>query len=95
MRYFCGETPEGDRWSSFRWRFGGWDSVQYRNGIWFTQYGKKPVKFACYIPKTTNIPNFLKNSRWEIVNKRGGLIAGYTKKPLNFSKLWRTHESRT
>lgn len=86
--YRQGRTAEGDRWSFFRWKGFGWDSLFFRDGSKFIQFGRDPVKYICITAKDGKYPLFLLGIGWETVFCTDRIRVGSTVRPKNFKQLW-------
>lgn len=90
----CGSQEEG-RWSSLRWLGTGRDSLVFKDGTRFIQWGKNPVKFSIWLAKDRDMPTFMMDHKWHIIAGSSRFMVGVTYKPLNFAKYWRHNENRT
>lgn len=79
--------------SSFRWGPIRWDSMKSPKGFTFAQYGEKPAMFICRTKGSS--PLFLQGVGWDTkyISKRGSVRIGKTRKPLNFSWIWKKEKS--
>lgn len=65
------------------------DLVIKKSGQWFIQFGKKKIRWFLKSPKEENLPLFISSFGWSTKFKLFNMRFGHTRKPKNFSKLWR------
>lgn len=65
------------------------DLIIKKSGRWFLQFGKKKVRWFLKNPPEENLPLFISSVGWKTKFKLLNMRFGHTKKPMNFSKLWR------
>jgi len=74
--------------ASFRWLGTGFDLLKGTNTL-FIQFGRRPVKFFYYAPRTMKMPLFIISAGWEVKFKTPTIRLGTTRRPLDLVKAWR------